>query len=200
MPVAPAASRANEKSTRVSPPRVHRKTRHSRTRMVLTAYGALSPVNRAFLPPSPAQCASIVAGLMPASRHQDHTLSPSASHLVVCRRGHVHRIPCPTFRDDREAPLVAGRDARISSDDLPDGLSEIFLSGGLDGESEAPGVICPSGRKESQIPIRTGLHRAKISLTVAIKCNAFTVDGSIAVIRHEIAAGGGGAKYDRRDG
>jgi len=145
---APAASRAKVKKHTSKSPRVRRNTRHSRTRMVLTAYGALSPVNRAFLPPSPAQCASIVAGLMPASRHQDHTLSPSASHLVVCRRGHVHRIPCPTFRDDREAPLVAGRDARISSDDLPDGLSEIFLERGLDGQSEAHGVICPSGSLE----------------------------------------------------
>jgi hypothetical protein len=124
-------------------------TRHSRTRMFLTAYGALSPVNRAFLPPSPAQCANIVAGLMPASRHQDHTLSPSASHLVVCRRGHVHRIPCPTFRDDREAPLLSGRDARICSDDLPDGEREKFLPEGLDRnitEARSAQVICPSGR------------------------------------------------------
>jgi hypothetical protein len=114
--------------------------------MVLTAYGALSPVNRAFLPPSPAQCASIVAKLMRrrgirTTRFRRPRTTPSSVGIA-----HVHRIPCPTFRDDREAPLLSGRDARISRNDLPDGLSEIFLAKGLDGTSEARGVICLSGR------------------------------------------------------
>ena len=68
------------------------------------------------------------------------------TRVVVCRHGYVHRIPCPTFRDDREAPLIAGRDARASKGDLPDGERGLFLSGGLDEGSEALGVICPSGR------------------------------------------------------
>jgi hypothetical protein len=42
--------------------------------------------------------------LMPASRHQDHTSSPSASGALVSRTIRVHRIP-PRVRDDREAPL-----------------------------------------------------------------------------------------------
>jgi hypothetical protein len=67
---------------------------------------ALSPVNQR-LPPSSAQCASIVANLAPAWARQDHTTSPSASTLLVSQRMRVHRIP-PHVRDDREAPLFAG--------------------------------------------------------------------------------------------
>jgi hypothetical protein len=40
------------------------------------------PGDRAFLPPSPA---GLPAGLMPASRHQDATTSPSALHAFVLR-------------------------------------------------------------------------------------------------------------------
>jgi hypothetical protein len=61
----------------------------------------LSPVSRAFLPPSPADYS---ASLTPASGCQDHTSSPSASHAVRQERIRVHRIP-PRVRDDREPPL-----------------------------------------------------------------------------------------------
>jgi hypothetical protein len=46
-----------------------------------TAYFVLSPANRAFLPPSPAEMTS--ANLTPASGCQDHTTSPSASAPFV---------------------------------------------------------------------------------------------------------------------
>jgi len=46
---------------------------------------------------------------MPASGHQDHTPSPSASGAVRQERQRVHRIPT-RIRDDRETPLVLGRD------------------------------------------------------------------------------------------
>jgi hypothetical protein len=49
------------------------------------------------LSPSPARCASIVTSLMPASRHQDHTTSPSATGALVSCANRVHRIPHPTF-------------------------------------------------------------------------------------------------------
>ena len=49
------------------------------------------------------------ANLMPASRHQDHTISPSALASLVCNTVRVHRIPS-RVRDDREPPLCeAGR-------------------------------------------------------------------------------------------
>src|SRR5260370_28877180 len=71
--------------------------------MVLTAYIALSPVSRAFLPPSPLR-SLLLKNLTPASWRQDHTSSPSASHAVRYRRIRVHPIP-PRVRDDREPPL-----------------------------------------------------------------------------------------------
>jgi len=46
--------------------------------MVLTVSFVLSPVSRAFLPPSAAQRVGVVAVLTPASGCQDHTTSPSA--------------------------------------------------------------------------------------------------------------------------
>ena len=77
-------------------------TRHSRTRMVLTASFALSPViglschrhRRKF----------ISANLTPASRRQDHTTSPSAPALFVKSAAASTAFP-PYVRDDRETPL-----------------------------------------------------------------------------------------------
>src|SRR5579872_483393 len=65
------------------------------------------PGDRALLPPSPAQCASIVANLTSASRCQDHTTLPSASESLVSRRFRVHRIP-PNVRDDGQRPSEQG--------------------------------------------------------------------------------------------
>src|ERR1700730_4519325 len=62
-----------------------------------------SPRRPAFLPPSPLR-SLLLKNLTPASRCQDHTTSPSASHAVRYRRIRVHRIP-PRVRDDREPPL-----------------------------------------------------------------------------------------------
>jgi len=55
------------------------------------------PGDRALLSPSPAQWMSIVASLMPASRHQDHAASPSTIGALVFYANRVHRIPHPTF-------------------------------------------------------------------------------------------------------
>jgi hypothetical protein len=59
------------------------------------------PGDRAFLSPSSADCS---AHLMPASGHQDHTTSPSASGAVRQKRQCVHRI-LSRVRDDLEPPL-----------------------------------------------------------------------------------------------
>src|SRR6202035_4659678 len=70
-------------------------TRHS-PRNGFTAYIALSPVLRAFWPPSPAL---LNANLTPASGCQDHTISPSASGALVSRTLGGHRSP-PRVCDD----------------------------------------------------------------------------------------------------
>jgi hypothetical protein len=72
----------------------------------------------------------VAANLMPASGHQDHTTSPSASGALVRHTIRVHRIP-PRVDDVGQRPSV-GKDARTSAPDLPDVLSEIFLQTGLD--------------------------------------------------------------------
>src|SRR5436190_20045504 len=64
------------------------------------------PGDRAFLSPSPAEF--LPRNLTPASRRQDHTTSPSASHAVRQQHVSVHRIP-PRVRDDRETPLIRSR-------------------------------------------------------------------------------------------
>ena len=61
--------------------------------MVLTVSFVLSLVSRALLPPSPAQRASVVAVLIPASGDQDHTTSPSERLPLVSWQFRVHRIP-----------------------------------------------------------------------------------------------------------
>jgi hypothetical protein len=71
-PNAPAALRAKGRKHASKSPRSRQITRHSRTRMVLTAYGA-RPRR------SLARCVASSRHVMPASRHQDHTLSPSAN-------------------------------------------------------------------------------------------------------------------------
>ena len=73
------------------------------------------PGDRACLPPSPADIAS--ADLTPASGRQDHTTSPSAISVVRLRPHRVHRIP-PRVRDDREPPLLSGRDGVRCAADL----------------------------------------------------------------------------------
>jgi hypothetical protein len=76
------------------------------------------PGDRAFLPPSPRN-AKHCRELIPASRYQDATTSPSATGAFVSCACCVHRISCPTFCDDRETPLMRAEDARKSAGDLP---------------------------------------------------------------------------------
>jgi hypothetical protein len=99
---------------------------------------------------------SIVANLTPASGRQNHTTSPYAESVLVRRDRstapdaiHIHRIPRPTCRDDRETPLSIGaRDARISKSVLPDGETEKFFREGLDflDFAEKRMLFCPSGK------------------------------------------------------
>jgi hypothetical protein len=43
---------------------------------------------------------------MPASRHQDHTLSPSANHVFVYDVARVHRIPAQRFMTIAKRPFI----------------------------------------------------------------------------------------------
>jgi len=92
--------------------------------MVLTGSFELSPVIGLCCHRRQPRCESIVAGLTSASRCQDHTTSPSALRRVRRSRQSVHRLPRPTFCDDRETPLRRARDGRKSAFDLPDVTSK----------------------------------------------------------------------------
>jgi hypothetical protein len=77
------------------------------------------PGDRAFLSPSPAQCASIVASLISASRYQDHMASPSARSCVRLVQISVHRIPHSTFVTTAKRPSCRRRDGGKNARDLP---------------------------------------------------------------------------------
>ena len=129
---ASAAACAVVESTRVSHHGHAGNVRHS-PRNGFNGFFRALPGDRAFLPPSPARIAS--ANLMPASGHQDHTTSPSASAPLVLRRQRVHRIPHPTFVTTAKRPSDRGGMGRVCRDDLPDGESGIFFTEGLDSQS-----------------------------------------------------------------
>jgi hypothetical protein len=89
------------------------------------------PGDRAWLPPS---LADHSANLMPASGHQNHTTSPSASVLFVKSTISVHHIP-PRVRDDRDTPL-SGTRRRSYNFDLGEAGMEMFLQTGLDSPNQ----------------------------------------------------------------
>jgi ribulose-5-phosphate 4-epimerase/fuculose-1-phosphate aldolase len=81
-------------------------TRHSRTQW-FTAYTVLSPVIGFLV----TVACKRFANLMPASRHQDHTSSPSAASNARQARRRVHRIP-PRVRDVASRPSEWDETAR----------------------------------------------------------------------------------------
>jgi hypothetical protein len=135
-------------------------TRHSRTRMVLTAYGALSPatnssfhrrrrmhglarpvgLSKTFADLTPATGARTTRFCRPLQRRSscafaDHSRAKPALRSRFARNAAASTASHPNVRDDREAPLLVRRDARTYKSDLPDGLSEIFFARGLDRNS-----------------------------------------------------------------
>jgi hypothetical protein len=121
---ASAAACAVVESTRVSHHGHAGNVRHS-PRSGFNGFLRALPGDRALLPPSSAENS---ANLMPASGHQDHTTSPSASGALVFGNIRVHRIP-PHARDDRETPSE-GQDGGGYRSDLGWRRRGIFLNGG----------------------------------------------------------------------
>src|SRR3981189_507900 len=89
-------------------------------------YGLLRalPGDRAFLSPSLADLYS--TNLMPASRHQDHTTSPSAVSALVSSTACGHRIP-PRVDDVGQRPSV-GQNTRLVELICPTGKAEYFCA------------------------------------------------------------------------
>jgi hypothetical protein len=80
---------------------------------------------------------------MPASRHQDHTISPHASGAFVKAALRVHRNP-PRVRDDRESPLLVGRDANHVTLICSSEKQKYFCERGWTRHDCGGEVICPS--------------------------------------------------------
>jgi hypothetical protein len=76
--------------------------------MVLTVSFVLSPAIGLFVTVAGANASSIVTNLMSASRHQDHTTSPSAQSAARPAAQERPSHPAPNVRDDRETPLWKG--------------------------------------------------------------------------------------------
>jgi hypothetical protein len=103
-------------------------TRHPRTQW-FTAYSALSP--EIGLSCLRRRRKIFSADLTPASTRQDHTSSPSALGALVRSAFRVHRIPS-RVRDDRDTPLLVGRDGDGYAGDLGSHGTGIFLAMGID--------------------------------------------------------------------
>ena len=124
-----------------------------------TSKTQLLPGDRALLPPSPCGLKVLSSPVEPNEPPQDFDASVGASrphdfavrdnisrsravdrsriqrtHPAItsrAKRCRVHRIP-PRVRDDHDTPLWWGGMTPACRDDLPDGVSEIFLQRGLD--------------------------------------------------------------------
>jgi hypothetical protein len=88
-------------------------------------YGFLRglPGDRAFLPPSPRN-AKHCRELIPASRYQDATTSPSACTRVRLVAPQASIASRANVRDDAQRPSLRARDGRACRDDLPVAASE----------------------------------------------------------------------------
>src|SRR5271168_5469233 len=76
-----------------------------------TTYIVLSPVT-GFLATVAPEKRSLLKNLIPASGHQDHTTSPSASATLVSRSPRVHRSPHPTSVTIAKRPSWWARDSK----------------------------------------------------------------------------------------
>ena len=96
--------------------------------MVLTAYIVLSPVRPGFV--VTVALRHISQSEAPASGRQDHTTSPSA---ICCSSHNTPRPshPASNVRDDREAPLLRQRDARMIVVICPTTQAEMCTTGSL---------------------------------------------------------------------
>ncbi len=124
----------NERKHTSKSPRSHRKHPAFPARWFYGFLRAL-PGDRAFLSPSPAQCASIVAKLdISVGISGPHDFAVRDAAPLVWRRHTRPSHPAPNVRDDRETPLLIRRRTR----------------------EEEP-LICPSGqvRMPSRILART---------------------------------------------
>jgi len=144
--------------------RISQIIRHS-LRDGLRAY-TWSPRGPAFLPPSPASLSRCKLGLS-TGRPGPHDFTVRVE--IVRRRDQRSRCnptrpshPGPTFRDDREAPLWSGPDARKCELDLPDGASATCVRQiGTTGKN-VEWIMSASLARLAVVTVGTRSHRARM--------------------------------------
>jgi hypothetical protein len=118
--------------------------------MVLRLIRAL-PGDRACLPPSPLR-SLLPRNLMPASGHQDHTTSPSASTPFVIGAS-ASTASRSTSVAIASAPLTE-QDGMSSKTDLGESRNGIFLQNGLDSAARAARFDLPVGHNSDEFSRR----------------------------------------------
>jgi hypothetical protein len=113
-----------------------------------------------------------VTDVMPKHHRQlDASVEASGPHAFAVREtvvrlstARVHRTPCPTFRDDREAPLLIGLGWReVLAVICPTPKGEYFWRKGWTGFRNAK-VICPSGRSSCRQTCTKDLQHSEFGL------------------------------------
>ena len=134
MHTAPAASRAEEKSTRASHHRYAETPGHS----LRNGFNGLSSCS----PRCPGLLATVACGI---TRRLDTSVGVSGPHdfavrivSLALRYQRVHRILYQRPWRTRVRPSWWDRTARLSAPDLPDGTTRIFFVKGMDRFSRAP--------------------------------------------------------------
>src|SRR5436305_11711536 len=114
--------------------------------MVLTISFGLSPVIGLFCHRRKRSCLRKLDAGVEASGPHDFAVRVSNVRQRCLR---VHRIP-PRVRDDRDTPLLVGRDGTAYSFDLGQVRTKLFLKMGVDSKSRSP-LICPAGLSRSMV-------------------------------------------------
>jgi hypothetical protein len=130
--------------------------------MVLTACFVLSLVSRASChhPQCDAQHRHQVDASVGASGPHDFAVRLSGA--FVFRATSVHRIPRPRVVTIAIRPSLVAQDGQASKGDLPDGLSEIFFTEGLDSDFEKlPDGQITCGRGRRAIDVSYAAHSGR---------------------------------------
>jgi hypothetical protein len=159
--------------------------RHS-LRNGFTAYAVLSPETNSFClrrrridgVRAPGGATQRLRRLDASHGRQDHTVLPYASAPLVCRaadRSQAKAHPAiaisaagaaastafrPNVRDDRDTPLLAGRNGRGCKTDLGSARRSIFLRRGLDGANQVDWVEKISANGNCLVGIFVGFCRS----------------------------------------
>ena len=140
VPNAPAASRANEKSTRVSPPRARQSS------PAFPHANGFNDLWRA-LPGESGFLATVPSAMRKHFRRVDASVEASGPHafavrepVVVSRRAYVHRIPAQRFVTTAKRPLLRAGTREFVEMICPTAKGKYFWKKGWTGRGQRAGA------------------------------------------------------------